>query len=380
MLCADLRAGAGREASGPVRNEQAFLESRATVNVTLVMPPKDDVGPEGKTWRNAAMRVRCGVIAEPLGRMGARVKMVYSQRIDRRRADGSWYDADVYVFYQTLEDYGAVVDELLGLGKMVVVDLCDDVFGMEGRVTFAGEIARRATAVTVPTHDLARRLADRVDTPIRVVPDAVEWAREAPRAPGGDGALRVLWYGWQHKCGALTDRIPDLTRFASERRPVLLSCVTDLDPIQPDLARIMRSGTEDLSIRVFAWTLEVFAELLTETDVVVMPDGEALAQSGRSPIRMVQAFQAGRWPIVEIVDSFEEFAPFECLCETLSDGLERMERERDLIVDRITRAQDHIHRTRGAEVVARRWYEVLSSIVTDGAVDAAPALSGASAR
>lgn len=349
-------------------------ERRRGLNLTMVASPTDDEGPNGRTWRSTALRVRCADISEPLSRLGHRVKLIHSNRIEARRQDGSWYDGDVYLFYQTLEDYRDLADDLRARGKIVVVDLCDDVFNMAGRIGLAGELAMRASAVTVPTLSLAKRFMKRLRCPIHVVPDGIEGARGIPAAPRSRGALRLLWYGWQHKIGAVADGLEALARFARDRRRILLSCVTNLAPIQPDLARVMRGGTEDLSVRVFAWRQDIYLNAFAEADLVIVPSGASLRESGASPIRMAQALWSGRLPIVERTAGYltAEFAPFGCFHDSLTDGIAwAMEHPRQ-VMDRIVAAQRQIESTRSPGALARDWHRALTAIVEQSRASAAP--------
>ena len=50
--------------------------------------------------------------------------------------------------------------------------------------------------------------------------------------------MRLIWFGWQQKIGALTAALDELRALAKER-PVALTCVTNPPASEPALARIL---------------------------------------------------------------------------------------------------------------------------------------------
>jgi hypothetical protein len=332
------------------------------MRITFVLTNPDDASRGRATWKNTALRVRCAEIAAPLGALGPAVKLLLSRKIEERKADGSFFDSDVYVIFQTLEDHRPIVDALLKAGKCVVVDICDDVSGYIGNLVWNWENAQRATAVTVPTQALADRLSPRLAPPVHVIPDAVEGTRSAIRPPRRTGPLRLFWYGWQHKIRALEPRLESIERYSRQTRPIALTVMSNLDPIGGTLDRILGRYGESLSIETRPWSISDFDLAMAETDIAIIPYGEFLASSGRSPVKLIQAIWSGRLAISEDILGYPEFDRFKLLHESLVDGIAWAADHAGQVERNLAQAQEHIAATRQPAAVAAEWHGVLLRI------------------
>lgn len=332
------------------------------MRVTFILENPDDASRGRATWKNAALRVRCAEIAAPLGARGPAVKLLLSRKIEERKADGSFFDSDVYVIFQTLEDHRPIVDELSDAGKCVVVDVCDDVSGYIGNLAWTWENAQRATAVTVPTRGLADRLSSRLGQTIHVIPDAVEGARSKIRPPGQVGPLRLFWYGWQHKIRALEPRLEAIERYSHQQRPIVLTVMSNLDPIGGTLDRIIVRYGKSLSIETRPWSIADFEMAMEETDIAIVPYGGFLESSGRSPIKLMQAIWRGRLAISEDITGYPEFGRFALLRDSLIDGITWATSQGEQVTRNLALAQDYIAATRQPAAVAIEWHRALLQI------------------
>jgi len=276
-------------------------------------------------------------------------------------ADGSFYDADIYVIYQAQEDQRSIVTALLEAGKCVVTDVCDDVALYRGVLSCTWENARRAHAITVPTRSLADRLGVRIGTPIHVVPDAVEGDPLPVRPPRTIGPLRLFWYGWQHKIGALAHRLPELARF-SERRRLALGVMTNMDPVGPVLQQIIEASSDPLVIRVEPWQLASFNDAMEQADIVIIPYNDSVSYSGRSPVRLIQAVWQGRLAISEDVDGYPEFARFGLLHRSLVDGVVWAIDHPEAVEPALIEARRYVAEVHHPSVLAARWLRTLTEI------------------
>jgi len=331
----------------------------APLRITGLLPRPNDGSLGTRSWKDAGIRIRCASIAPHLGALGAAVKLVESQNLDRRIADGSYFDADVFMIYQTLEDHRPIVGSLLDAGKCVVVDVCDDLALYKGVLNYNWENAQRAFAITVPTASLARRLAARVaGKRIYIVPDAVEGEPAPIRPPRREGPLRLFWYGWQHKIRTLSERLPALAELAAQR-PIELTIMSNLDPVGPILQTILDRRFPRLSISAVPWDLSAFNAAMERTDVAVVPYDDSVSYSGRSPVRLIQAAWRGRLPISEDVEGYPEFARFGVLHRSIVDGIAWAIGHPDEAAGQLAALQRHVAETHRPEVLARTWMNAL---------------------
>lgn len=333
----------------------------APLRITGLMPQADDDSMGDRRWKSASVRIRCVEIAPYVGALGATVKLVESSLVQKRIADGSFFDADVYVIYQTLEDHREVVSTLLEAGKCVVTDVCDDVTQYPGVLGLTWDNARRAHAITVPTRSLADRLGAQIDTPIHVIPDAVEGTPQPVRPPRTEGPLRLFWYGWQHKVSALAARLPELARLA-ERRRIALGLMTNVDPVGPALQSVLDASTERLTIRVTPWQLAAFNATMSHADIAIMPYIDRVSYSGRSPVRLVQALWLGRLAIAEDVEGYPEFERFGLLHRSLADGVAWAIEHPETAMGALNEARRYVAQTHHPQVLARQWLDALTEI------------------
>ena len=94
--------------------------------ITGLLSTANDGSVDDRRWKDVGIRVRCLEIARHLGALGQTLKLVESLNAPRRMADGSFFDSDIYVIYQALEDHRPYVSALLDAGTCVVTDVCDD--------------------------------------------------------------------------------------------------------------------------------------------------------------------------------------------------------------------------------------------------------------
>lgn len=331
------------------------------LRITALLPRPNEGSLGTPSWKSASVRLRCASIAPHLGARGAAVRMVASSNAARRVAEGSFFDSDIYVIYQTQEDHRPIVSALIEAGKCVVADVCDDVALYRGVLARTWENAQRAAAITVPTRSLAARLARRIHTPIHVVPDAVEGQLRAMRPPRPDGPLRLFWYGWQHKIGVLRSRIPVLAALA-RRRPLELAIMTNLDPVGPALRQILGASDGQLTIHARPWRLADFDEQMEGTDIAVIPYDDSVAYSGRSPIRLMQAVWQGRLAISEDVEGYPQFEPFGLLHRSVVDGIAWAVDHPEAAARGLAEAQRYVAETHRPDLLAGTWLRVLTEI------------------
>ncbi|MEQ8586397.1 MAG: hypothetical protein RLO01_07915 [Thalassobaculaceae bacterium] len=331
--------------------------------VAFILPPPNHGTLDKPSWRSVSIRVRCTEIAQWLGRYGTQVHLLIDETVPPRLADGSLDGIELFVVLQTLSDHTALVDALLAAGKCVVTDVCDDVSRYDGLLSKTWTNAQRAAAITVPTRWLADRLGPLTDRPIHIVHDAVEGPPRRIRGPAADGPLRLFWYGWQHKVGVVQRRLDRLRAYAHATRPVELAVMSDLYGIRDEMAAVLASGDDRLTIRGEHWSLDGFDREMERADIALIPFDTKIDFSGRSPLKLMQALWQGRLAISEDLESYPDFAPFGVLHGDIVDGIERMTADPRRALADLSRAQVYIRDTYMPSVLAHRWQTVFDEIL-----------------
>lgn len=331
----------------------------------MILPPADHGTLERPSWKSVSIRVRCTEIAPWLGRYGTQVHLIIDSNVLERLERGTLDDIELFVIPQTLTDHRPIVDALVAAGKCVIADVCDDVTRYGGILATTWDNARKAAAITVPTPHLAGRLRDKTGVPIHVVHDAVEGPPRPFRGPRTDGPLRLFWYGWQHKVGVLMARLERLRAFAASTRPIHLTVMSDVFEIREEMAALMTSGDDALSIDVMPWSIEDFDNQMEDSDLALIPFGTSIDFSGRSPLKLMQALWQGRLAISEDLESYPDFARFDVLHGDIVDGIRYINSDPKRAVENLRVAQIYIRDTYLPSVLAKRWQRIFADVLHD---------------
>ncbi|MBV8030800.1 MAG: hypothetical protein JO035_04770 [Betaproteobacteria bacterium] len=182
---------------------------------------------------------------------------------------------------------------------------------------------------------------------------AVRLARAAG-APVEPWRLRAAWFGHPTNVGTVLSLIPELRQFAV-RHPLVLACVTTQGTPVDDLAR--RSRPDDpLRLAVVPWSPPALDRALEECEVVLLPqDFRDPARSLKSPNRLADALQAGRFAVCHPLRSYAELRQFAWVGESIIEGLQWLIAYPREVLARVKAGQAFVARYHSHAALAEFW-------------------------
>lgn len=307
----------------------------------------------------ASVRLRALEISPFLAKLGNRVRIVPFEDAAEAKRDGRLLEADVYVIHKALYDMSALLEELRGAGKHVVVDVCDDVLALPHLRSFYPDMLRYADVVTTSSEGLATILRPAIDVPVHFVSDCVELARGAPATGTSSAEVRLLWFGNSANLQPMADQLPGLADLA-RRTPCALEVMCD---VTPEVSTVFGKHWEPLAITLTPWSPDGLEAALARCDFVLLPSSNAPGMSSKSANRLQETLWSGRLPIAHPVGSYAPFAEAAILAGDLSTAIDWARAHPREVMDRIIHGQSLIEERCTPAVVAASWNRVIHEAV-----------------
>ena len=217
-------------------------------------------------------------------------------------------------------------------GCKIVSDFCDDHFAHETLGETYREAAKLSDAIVAPTKVMAERVLDATGKHAEVIPDPYEFAPHAPHA-GADE--RLLWFGHARN-------LPELQQWF----PILHGCN-------------LKIVTGDNTIVPYTrWSLQTMARELQSATCVLLPTTKG--SEYKSPNRLVNAIQAGCFPICSPHPSYEEFKDMVWV-GNLWAGLRFARAFRNDLNTRLDEAQAYVEKF-SPQLIGQAWEKLFASI------------------
>jgi len=323
-------------------------------------------GPDGPTARLASTRLRLLVALNALQRHGRSARLVANTTPAHITQSGQIESADLILFGKVFQDYRPLVEIARAAGKIVVLDVTDDL-DQHRLLAPMRALVPRADAFVVPSSAMASLVNGWTagDRPVHRVPDPIEGAVRAIGGDLGRRPLRLVWYGSPTNARYLFPHLPGLVELA-ERRPLELTLVsTGRSPFSGLLDPHGDASGSPLRVRFVEWSLSAQVSEIQRADLVLLPgdlDGESALKSAN---RLIAAIAAGRFCVASPLPSYRAFSDHALLVDSLADGIDAACAMRPERIARALRAgQALVLRDFTPEVVGRRWVEVLSTLST----------------
>ena len=276
--------------------------------------------------------------------------------------------ADVLVVTKlTPEDHKDKFDSVCKLitlaradGKPVVVDVCDDHFDFD----YFRTLVRSGDFLVAPTAQMAETARRYSNRPCVVIPDPYEGHCRPPRVRrdelGIDAPLKLLWYGVRSNLPGIFAAVP---RLALGGLPGELQIVSDgRERAEAACAKWNRESGEAFRLRYTQWSAETMYQALENCDAVVVPASTSDPHKRvKSPNRVVEAIQAGRFVVASPLPSYREFARYGWIDDDLEAGLRWMIAQPEEALARIIAGQAHVEKNYAPAIIAQRWHDALNS-------------------
>jgi hypothetical protein len=244
--------------------------------------------------------------------------------------------------------------------KPIVVDICDDHFRLE---YFRG-LVHEADFLTAPTETMAALVRQHSGSQCTVIPDPFEGLRGAPRVyrdAGGARELRLLWFGARGNLPALFQALPQLVQSGIRCELEIISDGgRDLELAS---ASWNERGGRTLWLTCTEWSPASMREGLEHCDVVVLPAATDDPQKRvKSPNRVIEGLQAGRFVIASPLPSYLEFSSYAWISNDLAEGVRWVIGAPNEALARIVSGQAHIEKMYSPASVAQLWHKLLNGM------------------
>lgn len=282
------------------------------------------------------------------------------------------------------DDAFALARSLKAAGKIVIYDLCDNIFESkesvvkQGRIKRLREMLKLADLIVFSTPILREQILAQVpEAKARslVIPDMLEDFEDAP-APRRLGArlhiaslkrfharhvsaLRCIWFGkcQGNKSGLVhvDAAVRELETFA-QSHPVSLTIVGNKRLLYWTASRKWR-----IPHIYIPWTAESFPRVLAAHEVAVIPVERNGYTIGKTINRPATALSAGLGVIADSIDAYEELRPFIAL-DDWQAGLHRYSEFRERTDPRIVEARAHLSCHHGMEKIGKAWRDLFADL------------------
>ena len=251
-------------------------------------------GPQGPTSDLASTRYRVITPGRQLGMLGHHVRIVSP-------VDGEWpadaleSSCDVLIVSKNLTPAAErLARAMKGRGSRIVVDICDDHFDHPEHGPVVRSLASFADELVASTDAMAESIQRHLQRPSRVISDAVEGAKGAPRfAPRLQG-LRLAWFGNPSNLGAVASKAEELAQLA-RRFPLHFLIVTNpSDDVSGFVSFLHESCGGRARIECVPWSVEATWQLLEQSDVVWIPSTGTGQKIVKSPNRLLLSPKADK--------------------------------------------------------------------------------------
>lgn len=262
----------------------------------------------------ASYRYRCQIPMRELGKMGIACAM------------GTGSITVCSKHFLPLEDA-----ERIKKTSKIVYDISDDHFGGSLDEHYRTMIDM-ADAITCPTEAMAARILEETGRTAQVVTDPYEFQRQEPRLPSGS-VTNLLWFGHYLNLPGLNAELPRLGSWN-------LRVVSNAKACIP-------------------WSHATMSEEFARCDVVIIPVPAQIRKQVKSPNRMVESIQQGRYVVANPMPAYARYGMWQ---GDLVEGLKWVTQHPDAALSAVGSAQEIVEALHSPRVVAEQWKRVFERL------------------
>jgi len=313
----------------------------------------------GATSERACVRLRSMLPGDELRRRGYDVEQVFFQELSTRLEDPLFWRRDVFVFGKAFTDFSPFIRILHTSSRAkALIDICDNVFAPpeDGLKPIYQAMLPLADTVVASSDLFTAVLQDKIrpDTRIFYIPDAVEGAKVDPELTPGNGAIKLLWFGYPNNYPLLRNELQNLCKLTNIAK-VSLTAVTAWPAQTAPSSEIIN----DIHIVYRQWSPQVMKYALKACDFVVIPGDDSPGRITKSANRVITAIWAGKFVAAYPLPSYQAFQPFAHIDCDLVGGIKWALENRDAALERIVAGQQYIQEHFAIQTIADAWERAL---------------------
>lgn len=264
----------------------------------------------------ASVRLRAGALREYSEQNKDLIKVILGESVD-------WSGLDAIIVGKIgadntsgrFERWLRVLRRALSLGIPVILDYTDDHLSSRTAMTpFYEEALHLGNGFVVSSDYLRLHLSSRVNKPIFVIEDAVEYHLEVPKTSFSDTHPSLLWFGHPTNIGGLIDGLGRI----KHPEQYSLNLVTNeiglsiLSQASIDWSRFNKAA-------VFPWSVDALPKIAKSSDIAIIPIEKGNTRKwGVSKNRLVTALTLGLPTFSDPIESYqplsEYYFEFDKLC------------------------------------------------------------------
>lgn len=257
-------------------------------------------------------------------------------------------------------------------GTRVVADFCDIHFDTPVLGEFQSRLVSEAHVIVASTPTLAEIVFQRFGVTARIIGDPYENPRGAPdfTFPKKQShwrrwlnrprdVYRLLWYGHPSNFPELMNWLRDFDSTGWGVNVALEVITTPTPATVSALSPYINAKQGEVAAVLTPWSVDAVWQGLRRCHCVVIPTQvDHPAKAVKSPNRVVEAIQAGRFVVANPLPSYQAFSKWIWLGDELELGLLWMLKHPQEVRSQVIAAQAQLSQHYSPEIIARQWSAV----------------------
>lgn len=223
--------------------------------------------------------------------------------------------------------------DIFGAESKTIFDVCDDHFDRE-MGPYYEFMCLNADTITCNTASMQERIYQVTGRLARIVNDPVTFPRQQFEF---SPTPKFLWFGGRVNLPSLSPIIHKLPN---------LTIICDL---VPDILPEHVTGIQ--------WQPNLVEDMIEDFDIVVLPRNDYPWALTKSPNRLVDALNAGKFVITDFPEVYGEFEPY-CFVGDIESGVNHYLEYGQHLEDMIQSGQEYVERNYLPRKIAKDWVEI----------------------
>ncbi|MFZ5561539.1 MAG: glycosyltransferase [Pseudomonadota bacterium] len=303
----------------------------------------------------ASVRLRCIEPLKGMQQLGEKLNVRLAVLGPNMQLDPAFLaTCDAAIIGKTMADLTPLLDVLERLRVPIVVDICDDPYEKEHLKAAYEKLIRRADLICAASGYLAGKVRAASGKDVRIIDDVVEYdAQTAITTPRPGSRLRLCWFGQASNLPPLLDQLAALASLGFAT--VQIDIATNITPAVADRVKSAAGSLPGLELVLHAWSREVVPQIISRSDIVLIPVASREWAKAKTANRLMTALQLGRPCVAGVIPSYQEFADYVCLDNDMAAGVQALLTQWEAQPGKIRQGQAYIRESYSAAGIARQW-------------------------